>query len=181
MRVAVDSPLLLLRHREFSHHQVLYRVCKAIRGCRQIGAAPDAGTSIRVSAEISDTSLEGERKTVTALFADIKGSMELIEDLDPEEARAIVDPALKLMIDAPPGPETLPLVCFRALMIASRSCRFNSSRVRSATFPTGTGCVPLVLSGNESSGRSKLSGPSRHRMTARSTMFCSSRTLPGQW
>jgi class 3 adenylate cyclase/tetratricopeptide (TPR) repeat protein len=41
----------------------------------------------------------GERKTVTALFADIKGSMELMEDLDPEEARAIVDPALKLMID----------------------------------------------------------------------------------
>src|SRR5262249_51205740 len=33
---------------------------------------------------------EGERKTVTALFADIKGSMELLEDLDPEEARAIV-------------------------------------------------------------------------------------------
>ena len=44
--------------------------------------------------------IEGERKTVTALFADIKGSMELMEDLDPEEARAIVDPALKLMIDA---------------------------------------------------------------------------------
>src|SRR6266849_5678276 len=44
--------------------------------------------------------LDGERKTVTALFADIKGSTELMEDLDPEEARAIVDPALKLMIDA---------------------------------------------------------------------------------
>jgi class 3 adenylate cyclase len=43
---------------------------------------------------------EGERKTVTALFADIKGSMDLIEDLDPEEARAIVDPALKLMMEA---------------------------------------------------------------------------------
>jgi class 3 adenylate cyclase len=42
----------------------------------------------------------GERKTVTALFADIKGSTELEQDLDPEEARAIVDPALKLMIDA---------------------------------------------------------------------------------
>jgi class 3 adenylate cyclase/tetratricopeptide (TPR) repeat protein len=42
----------------------------------------------------------GERKTVTALFADIKGSMDLMEGLDPEEARAIVDPALKLMIDA---------------------------------------------------------------------------------
>jgi class 3 adenylate cyclase len=37
---------------------------------------------------------------VTALFADIKGSMELIEDLDPEEARRLVDPALKLMMDA---------------------------------------------------------------------------------
>jgi predicted ATPase/class 3 adenylate cyclase len=52
-------------------------------------------------AETADASvLDGERKTVTALFADIKGSMELMEDLDPEEARAIVDPALKLMIDA---------------------------------------------------------------------------------
>ena len=44
--------------------------------------------------------MEGERKTVTALFADIKGSTALEEDLDPEEARAIVDPALKLMVDA---------------------------------------------------------------------------------
>jgi class 3 adenylate cyclase len=44
--------------------------------------------------------LDGERKVVTMLFADIKGSMDLIEDLDPEEARAIVDPALKLMMDA---------------------------------------------------------------------------------
>jgi class 3 adenylate cyclase/tetratricopeptide (TPR) repeat protein len=43
---------------------------------------------------------DGERKTVTALFADIKGSMELMEDLDPEEARAIIDPALRLMIEA---------------------------------------------------------------------------------
>jgi class 3 adenylate cyclase len=44
--------------------------------------------------------IDGERKTVTALFADIKGSMELMRELDPEEARAIVDPALKVMIDA---------------------------------------------------------------------------------
>ena len=44
--------------------------------------------------------VEGERKTVTALFADIKGSTELMQDLDPEEARAIIDPALKLMIEA---------------------------------------------------------------------------------
>ena len=44
--------------------------------------------------------MEGERKTVTALFADIKGSTDLMEDLDPEEARAIIDPALGLMIEA---------------------------------------------------------------------------------
>jgi class 3 adenylate cyclase len=44
--------------------------------------------------------IDGERKTVTALFADIKGSTELEQDLDPEEARAIIDPALKLMIEA---------------------------------------------------------------------------------
>src|SRR5439155_5164442 len=43
---------------------------------------------------------EGERKTITALFADIKGSMSLMEDLDPEDARAIIDPALALMMDA---------------------------------------------------------------------------------
>ena len=37
---------------------------------------------------------DGERKTITALFADLKGSTALIEGLDPEEARAIIDPAL---------------------------------------------------------------------------------------
>jgi class 3 adenylate cyclase/tetratricopeptide (TPR) repeat protein len=57
-------------------------------------------SAIRIASESPSESLDGERKTVTALFADIKGSMELMEDLDPEEARAIVDPALKLMIDA---------------------------------------------------------------------------------
>src|SRR5271155_6130803 len=57
---------------------------------------------IRITPEQPDasTALEGERKTVTALFADIKGSTELMEDLDPEEARSIIDPALKLMIEA---------------------------------------------------------------------------------
>lgn len=43
---------------------------------------------------------EGERKAITVLFADIKGSMSLIEDLDPEEARHIIDPALQLMMAA---------------------------------------------------------------------------------
>ena len=43
---------------------------------------------------------DGERKTITAVFSDLKGSTALIEGLDPEEARAIIDPALQLMMDA---------------------------------------------------------------------------------
>ena len=43
---------------------------------------------------------DGERKTITALFADVKGSTALIEDLDPEDARAIIDPALAFMMEA---------------------------------------------------------------------------------
>lgn len=46
------------------------------------------------------TVTDGERKTITALFADLKGSTALIEGLDPEEARAVIDPALQLMMDA---------------------------------------------------------------------------------
>ncbi|MBV8357653.1 MAG: AAA family ATPase, partial [Deltaproteobacteria bacterium] len=61
---------------------------------------PSSKPCITPSETNGPTVLDGERKTVTALFADIKGSMELMEDLDPEEARAIIDPALKLMIDA---------------------------------------------------------------------------------
>src|SRR5262245_44141975 len=44
--------------------------------------------------------LEGERKQVTVLFADLKGSTELIAGLDPEEARQLLDPALHVMMDA---------------------------------------------------------------------------------
>ena len=73
--------------------------------CGECGAAlgtPPATTEksdepqIRIAGTPSSENLEGERKTVTVIFADIKGSMELIEDLDPEDARAIVDPALNL-------------------------------------------------------------------------------------
>src|SRR5271167_2442329 len=63
-------------------------------------ARTSSTSSVRIASESSDPDIaEGERKTVTALFADIKGSTELEQDLDPEEARAIVDPALKLMIN----------------------------------------------------------------------------------
>ena len=48
----------------------------------------------------SRRALEGERKQVTVLFADLKGSTELIRDLDPEQAQALLDPALHAMMDA---------------------------------------------------------------------------------
>ncbi len=48
----------------------------------------------------SKTALEGERKQVTVLFADLKGSMELLADRDPEDARRILDPVLELMMGA---------------------------------------------------------------------------------
>src|SRR5262245_48327281 len=53
----------------------------------------------------SKSALEGERKQVTVLFADLKGSMELLADRDPEEARKILDPVLELMMDAVHGYE----------------------------------------------------------------------------
>ncbi|WP_439672944.1 Guanylate cyclase domain-containing protein (plasmid) [Cupriavidus necator] len=43
---------------------------------------------------------DGERKTVTALFADMAGSTALIHDLDPEDARRLIDPVLALMMEA---------------------------------------------------------------------------------
>src|SRR6266508_344882 len=48
----------------------------------------------------SKSALEGERKLVTVLFADLKGSMELLADRDPEEARKLLDPVLERMMDA---------------------------------------------------------------------------------
>ena len=78
------------------------------RFCNQCGAAitltaPTATSSsgIAVGHAVDHGVVpEGERKLVTALFVDIINSTGLGQDLDPEEARAIIDPALVLMIDA---------------------------------------------------------------------------------
>jgi class 3 adenylate cyclase len=48
----------------------------------------------------SRSALEGERKQVTVLFADLKGSMELLADRDPEEARQLLDPVLERLMAA---------------------------------------------------------------------------------
>src|ERR1043166_5115317 len=59
---------------------------------------PDSYTPKHLAQKIltSKAAVEGERKQVTVLFADLKGSMELLADRDPEEARKILDPVLEL-------------------------------------------------------------------------------------
>jgi hypothetical protein len=66
------------------------------------GRAPLTYTPVHLTEKIlaTRTALEGERKQVTVLFADIKGSTELIASLDPEAARRLLDPALHLMMEA---------------------------------------------------------------------------------
>src|SRR5436189_1287725 len=65
-------------------------------------ASPDSYTPKHLAEKIltSKSALEGERKLVTVLFADLKGSMELLADRDPEEARKILDPVLERMMEA---------------------------------------------------------------------------------
>ena len=70
------------------------------------GRAPTPAPGFYIPAHLAEkiltskSALEGERKQVTVLFADLKGSTELIRDLDPEEARRLLDPALQRMMDA---------------------------------------------------------------------------------
>jgi len=64
--------------------------------------APERYTPKHLTERILTTkrALEGERKQVTVLFADLKGSMELLADRDPEEARRLLDPVLERMMEA---------------------------------------------------------------------------------
>jgi len=65
-------------------------------------ASPQAYTPKHLAEKIltSKSALEGERKQVTVLFADLKGSMELLADRDPEEAQKLLDPVLERMMEA---------------------------------------------------------------------------------
>jgi Double zinc ribbon/Adenylate and Guanylate cyclase catalytic domain len=83
-------------------------------GCgAQLGAPAGTGTASQFNSPESYTpkylaekiltskaALEGERKQVTVLFADLKGSMELLADRDPEEVRKLLDPVLEHMMEA---------------------------------------------------------------------------------
>jgi hypothetical protein len=97
---------------------VLCRECGARNApaqkfCGECGARLEAGTSSRQHSPdvytpkhlaekilTSRTALEGERKQVTVLFADLKASMELLADRDPEEARKLLDPVVERMMEA---------------------------------------------------------------------------------
>jgi class 3 adenylate cyclase/tetratricopeptide (TPR) repeat protein len=81
--------------------------------CGSCGTALTEGSATTVPAPASYTpkhlaekiltsknALEGERKQVTVLFADLKGSLELLADRDPEEARKILDPVVERMMEA---------------------------------------------------------------------------------
>ncbi len=65
-------------------------------------ASPESYTPKHLAERIltSKGAVEGERKQVTVLFADMKGSMELLADRDPEDARRILDPVLVQMMEA---------------------------------------------------------------------------------
>jgi class 3 adenylate cyclase/tetratricopeptide (TPR) repeat protein len=65
-------------------------------------SSPETYTPKHLAEKIltSKAALEGERKQVTILFADLKGSMELLADRDPEEARKLLDPVLEHMMEA---------------------------------------------------------------------------------
>jgi ribosomal protein L40E len=88
-------------------------VSPGTRFCRSCGTALAGESAAAISTPASYTpkhlaekiltskaALEGERKQVTVLFADLKGSMELLADRDPEEARKLLDPVLERMMEA---------------------------------------------------------------------------------
>src|SRR5712692_9036379 len=100
----------------FAHPQVHDEVGRGLVWTGDPGTAPLAASTPAATPEqaplvytprhlaekilTSKSALEGERKQVTVLFADLKGSMELLADRDPEEARKLLDPVLEHMMEA---------------------------------------------------------------------------------
>ena len=64
--------------------------------------APESYTPKHLSEKIDSSrgALQGERKRITVLFADIRGSLELIAGGDPEHAQALLDAAIRVMMEA---------------------------------------------------------------------------------
>lgn len=80
----------------------LSKRCMACQECLNLGRAfcSECGASLREAIPVPSAALADERKQVTVLFADMRGSLELIDGLDPEDVRRLLDPVLTLMINA---------------------------------------------------------------------------------
>jgi class 3 adenylate cyclase len=82
------------------------RACPGRSGARPATPAAPPTRTIETPAHLAGRirvareALEGERKQVTVLFADLKGSLEWIAERDPEEARNIIDPVIEKMVEA---------------------------------------------------------------------------------
>src|SRR5262252_8538018 len=99
-----DQDLEKIGIRSLGHRRKLLRAIADLRDAEKRAAgeipvaarfsSPESYTPKNLAERIltSKSALEGERKQVTVLFADLKGSMELLADRDPEEARKLLDP-----------------------------------------------------------------------------------------
>jgi class 3 adenylate cyclase/tetratricopeptide (TPR) repeat protein len=99
-----DADLEKLGVQALGHRKKLLKAIEALRDASSTSQprSPESYTPRHLADRIltARSTLEGERKQVTVLFADLKGSMELLADRDPEEARAILDPVLQRMMEA---------------------------------------------------------------------------------
>ncbi len=113
LRHPAQQSVQRLRRDQPSRAEILWRVRSALAGAPAPAPSRPAEAGSRFSSSdlytprhlverilTSKTAVEGERKQVTVLFADMKGSMELLADRDPEEARKILDPVLERMMEA---------------------------------------------------------------------------------
>ena len=101
-RVAVDEEerVLVWRKRDGIRYSLGLCAGAGPMPARHVHPSPTCPRSWRIKFALHAATLEGERKHVTVLFADLKDSTELIRDLDPEAAQQLLDPALQRMIDA---------------------------------------------------------------------------------
>jgi class 3 adenylate cyclase/tetratricopeptide (TPR) repeat protein len=99
-----DDDLQKLGVHALGHRKKLLRAIAALRsaGTNRAVRSPESYTPKHLAEKIltSKVNLEGERKQVTVMFADLKGSMELLADRDPEAARGLLDPVLERMMEA---------------------------------------------------------------------------------
>ena len=100
----VEDDLEKLEIHAMGHRKKLLKAIDVLRDASPIAEprSPDSYTPRYLAEKIltSKAHLEGERKQVTVVFADLKGSMELLTDRDPEAARRLLDPILERMMEA---------------------------------------------------------------------------------